>query len=126
MNKGLRNKMLKGEIDILKSVALGKCRMKQIISGRNIRDNMYAISTFDSMIKDGLIQESKYGEYTITPKGLQALLKISKKTDILSKESRSKLLHQYSESTRNNKQLSGFREQTKKGAKRGLEYDYVR
>jgi predicted transcriptional regulator len=118
--------MLKGEIDILRSVAMGKCRMKQIINGRNIRDNMYAISTFNSMVKDGFIQESKYGEYTLTPKGIQALLKISKKTNILSKESRSKLLHQYSESTRNNKQLSGFRGQLKKGAKKELEYDYVR
>jgi len=125
MNKGLRNKMLKGEIDILSSIALGKCRMKQIISGRNIRDNMYTISTFTSMVKDGLIQESKYGEYTLTSKGIQALLKISKKTDILSKESQSKLLHQYSENTRNNKQLSGSRGQSKKERKSVKEVETV-
>ena len=106
--------MLKGEIDILSSVALRKCTMKQIISGRIARDNMYIIPTFDSMVKDGLIQEGKLGIYNLTLKGIQALLKISKKTDILSKESRSKLLHQYSESKRNNKQLSGSLGQSKK------------
>ena len=110
--------MLKGEIDILSSVALKKCKMKQIFSGRNIRDTTYTLSTIDSMIKDGLIQEGKFGVYELTLKGIQALLKYSRNTDILDKKTRSKLQSQYLKSTRNKKQLSGSRGQSAKGVKR--------
>jgi predicted transcriptional regulator len=110
--------MLKGEIDILSSVALRKCKMKQIFSGRNIRDTTYTLSTIDSMIKDGLIQEGKFGIYELTLSGIQALLKYSKNTDILDKKTRSKLQSQYLKSTRNKKQLSGSRGQSIEGVKR--------
>ena len=99
--------MLKGEIDILSGIALKKCKMKQIISGRAVRDNMYTISTFGSMIKDGLIREGKFGEYQLTMKGMQALLKIPKVAEILGDNLHSKLLHQYLESVRIKKQMSG-------------------
>lgn len=98
--------MLKGEIDILSDIALKKCKMKQIISGRAVRNNMYAISTFNSMIKNGFVQKGKFGEYKLTLKGIQALLKFPKIAEILGKNLRSKLLHQYLESTRSKKQLS--------------------
>jgi predicted transcriptional regulator len=104
--------MLKGEIDILSSVALRKCKMKQIYSGRNIRDTMYTLSTIDSMMKDGLIQEGKFGVYELTLEGIQALLKYSKNTDILDKKTRKKLSSQYLKSTRNKKQLSSSRRQS--------------
>ena len=121
--------MLKGEIDILSSVALRKCKMKQIFSGRNIRDTMYTLSTIDSMIKDGLIQEGKFGVYELTLKGIQALLKYSKNTDVLDKKTRSKLSSQYLKSTRNKKKLSGSREQSVKGVKKfkkGVKPDYYK
>ena len=110
--------MLKGEIDILSSVALRKCKMKQIFSGRNIRDTMYTLSTIDSMMKDGLIQEGKFGIYELTLKGIQVLLKFSKNTDVLDKKTRSKLQSQYLKSTRNNKQSSGSRGQSTEGVKK--------
>jgi predicted transcriptional regulator len=110
--------MLKGEIDILSSVALRKCKMKQIFSGRNIRDTMYTLSTIDSMIKDRLIQEGKFGVYELTLKGIQALLKYSKNTDMLDKKTRRKLSSQYLKSTRNKKQLSDSRGQSIKGVKK--------
>ena len=118
INKGLRDKMLKGEIDILSSVALRKCKMKQIFSGRNIRDTTYTLSTIDSMMKNGLIQEGKFGVYELTLEGIQALLKYSKNTDILDKKTRSRLLSQYSKSKRNQKQLSDSRGQSIKGVKK--------
>ena len=117
INKGLQDTMLKGEIDILSSVALRKCKMKQIFSGRNIRDTMYTLSTIDSMIKNGLIQEGKFGIYELTPEGIQALLKYSKNTDVLDKKTRSKLSRQYSKSTKNKKQASGSRGQSAKDVK---------
>ena len=110
--------MLKGEIDILSSVALRKCKMKQIFSGRNIRDTMNTLSTIDSMIKGGLIQEGKFGIYELTLKGMQILLKYSKNTDVLDKKTRSKLQSQYLKSTRNNKQSSGSRGESKEGVKK--------
>ena len=66
--------MLKGEIEILSSIALNKCTMKHIINGRIARDNMYVITAFDSMVKDGFIHENKASEYRLTPKGIRALL----------------------------------------------------
>ena len=110
--------MLKGEIDILSSVALRKCKMKQIFSGRNIRDTTYTLSTIDSMIKGGLIQEGKFGIYELTLEGIQVLLKYSKNTDMLDEKTRSKLHSQYLKSMRNKKQLSGSRAQSTEGVKR--------
>ena len=100
--------MLKGEIDILSDIALKKCKTKQIISGRAVRNNMYAKSTFDSMVKNGFIQQGKWDEYKLTLKGIQALLKFPKIDEILGKTLRSKLLHQYLENVRSKKQLSGL------------------
>lgn len=100
--------MLKGEIDILSGIALKKCKMKQIFSGRAVRDNMYTISTFGSMISNGLIREGKFGEYQLTLKGMQALLKSPKIAETLGDTLHSKLLHQYLESVRKKKQLSGL------------------
>lgn len=96
--------MLKGEIDILIDIALKKRKMKQIISGRAVRNNMYAISTFNSMVKNGFVKEGKFGEYKLTLKGIQALLKFPKIAEILGKTLRGKLLDQYLESVRGKKQ----------------------
>ena len=87
--------MLKGEIDILSSIALNKCRMKQIVNSRIVRDNVYIKATFDSMVKDGLIRESKSREYHLTLKGIRALLKFGNNHGISSKVIRGKLLHQF-------------------------------
>ena len=95
--------MLKGEIDILSDIALKKCKMKQIISGRAVRDNMYTIATFNSMVKSGFVQKGKFGECKLTPKGIQALLKFPNIAEILDKNLRNKLLDQYLESVRSQK-----------------------
>ena len=87
--------MLKGEIDILSSIALNKCKMKQIVNSRILRDNVYVIATFDSMVKNGLIRENKSREYHLTSKGIRALLEFGSDHEISSKVLRGKLLHQF-------------------------------
>lgn len=87
--------MLKGEIDILSSIALNKCTMKQIVNSRIVRDNVYIIATFDSMVKKGFIRERKSKEYHLTLKGIRALLEFGKDREISSKVLRRKLLHHF-------------------------------
>jgi len=86
--------MLKGEIEILSSIAVNKCRMKHIINSRIARDNMYVIAAFDSMVKGGFIQKSKVGEYHLTLKGFRALLQFGNKREISRKILRGKLIYQ--------------------------------
>jgi hypothetical protein len=79
---------------------------------------MYTLSTIDSMVKNGLIQEGKFGIYELTLEGIQVLLKYSRNNDVLDKKTRSKLLKQYSKSTRDIKQASGSRGQSVNDVKR--------
>jgi len=65
--------------------------------GRIIRDNVYAMATFDSMVKNGLIQESKTKEYRLTLKGIRALLEFGNNREISRKILRSELFSQYSD-----------------------------
>lgn len=97
--------MLKGEIEILSSIALNKCKMKHIINSRIARDNMYVITAFDSMVKRGFIQKSKSGEYHLTLKGIRALLQFGNKREISRKILRGKLIYQLDDkSTLSNKE----------------------
>jgi predicted transcriptional regulator len=91
--------MLKGEIGILSSIALNKCKMKQIVNSRIVRDNVYVTATFDSMVKDGFIRESKSREYRLTLKGIRALLEFGNDHEISSRVLRGKLLHQFQDDT---------------------------
>lgn len=86
--------MLKGEIEILSSIALNRCKMKQLINGRIIRDNLYVTATVDSMVKEGFIRENKSREYCLTLKGMLVLLEFGNNHEIFRKISLSKLLYQ--------------------------------
>lgn len=87
--------MLKGELEILASIALNKCKMKQIINSRIVRNNPYVVATVDSMVKHGFIQSSNLGEYRLTLKGVQALLEFGNTREITSKILHSELFRQY-------------------------------
>jgi predicted transcriptional regulator len=84
--------MLKGEIDILDSIALSKCKMKQIINGRIARNNSYVISTVNSLVKRGYIYKSESQEYKLSQKGIQAVLEFSDNYKLLRQTSQSNLL----------------------------------
>ena len=86
--------MLKGEIEILSSIAVNKCKMKHIINSRIARDNMYVLTVFDSMVKSGFIRKSKAGEYHLTLKGFRALLQFGNKREISRKILHGKLIYQ--------------------------------
>lgn len=89
--------MLKGEIEILSSIALNKGKMKQIINDRIARDNIYIMATVDSLVKQGFIQKSKFREYQLTPKGIRVLMEFGNNRDILRRILQSKLLSEYSD-----------------------------
>ena len=89
--------MLKGEIEILRSIALNKCKAKQIINSKIVRDNVYVIATFDSMVKDGFIQESRPREYRLTLKGVRTLLEFNDNGKILKKILPRQLFSEYSD-----------------------------
>jgi len=89
--------MLKGEIEILSNIALNRCKMKQIINGRIARNNMYVIATFDSLVKNGFIHESKLREYHLTPKGFRALLEFGNNREILKRILRHELFRHFSD-----------------------------
>jgi predicted transcriptional regulator len=100
-----RDIMLKGEIEILSSIALNKCKMRHIINSRIARDNMYVITAFDSMIKDGFIHENKANEYRLTLKSIRALLQFSNNRELSRKILHSKSIYQTNDkSTLTNKE----------------------
>ena len=92
-----RNMILKGEIEILRSIALNKCKTKQIINSKIVRDNVYVIATFDSMVKNGLIQESRPREYRLTLKGVRTLLELGGRSKILKNILPGEILGEYTD-----------------------------
>jgi predicted transcriptional regulator len=89
--------MLKGEIEILSSIALSRGKIKQIINSRIIRDNVYIMATVDSLVKRGFIQKIKSREYRLTPKGIRALMEFGNNRETLKRILQSQLLRHYTD-----------------------------
>ena len=87
--------MLKGEIEILKAVALNKCTFKQITNSQVARNSPYIISTINALVQHGYLTKSETQDYQLTAKGARALFQFLPANTTTSKTALYRLLHKH-------------------------------
>ncbi len=86
--------ILKGELEILASIALKKRTAKQITNYRIARYSSYINATLDSMIRRGYIRRNGLKEYQLTELGNRILLEYYPDLNTLNKMAHLKLLQE--------------------------------
>ena len=92
--------MLKGEIEILTTIALNRCTFKQIAGIRLARSSTYIISTIESLVRRGYIIKNESKGYQLTEKGAKTTLQYSNEYRALRELAMARLQSEYSARTK--------------------------